>query len=509
MPVLRRLLALALLLGAGAPLWAQGSPYVPLDHPLLPLAELLISRGDIADPSPMIRPFRRADLIRVLNAAALDTSASAGRIGERLRQAFTDSDSSAWFRVAARGGLQMFTRARRDLLHPAGADGVRFYADAAFEGRAGPLVLVSRPAAENRLKVDPDWAGAGLQRQKNQAYRFIDAYIAAQFRQARLFYGQMDRNWGPAQALGLSIANYGYPRSDVGFDLALRDLQFTVVATQLTDVRAADSLDHKRYFLAHRLNLRVSSRLNLALWETGLLAGPNQSFNPLFRNPMTLLSFPIQQGQADDRNTIIGGDLSWRPARRLLLEGQAMIDDKWRLRDDPGHTGELRHPGRYAFTIRGSGAIGATGSWSASLALLSSLAYRTTDSAKSFIDRGVGIGPHFPDNLVMSIAMAQPVARRWVVTPDLTLLRQGEGRIDAPFPVDRELSDTPELFIGTVASTYRIGTSVSGSAGGFALSGNAGLHHTTNADHVRGRSRTRLEARLVATFGWSIGGPLR
>ena len=45
---------------------AQASPYLPLDDPRLPLLEHLIARGDIEDPSPMVRPFRRADAVRVL-----------------------------------------------------------------------------------------------------------------------------------------------------------------------------------------------------------------------------------------------------------------------------------------------------------------------------------------------------------------------------------------------------------------------------------------------------------
>ena len=48
---------------------AQSSPYLPLDDPRLPLLEHLIARGDIADPSPMVRPFRRADALRVLAGA--------------------------------------------------------------------------------------------------------------------------------------------------------------------------------------------------------------------------------------------------------------------------------------------------------------------------------------------------------------------------------------------------------------------------------------------------------
>ena len=48
---------------------AQASPNVPLDDPRLPLVEHLIARGTIPDPSPMIRPFRRIDVINALQRA--------------------------------------------------------------------------------------------------------------------------------------------------------------------------------------------------------------------------------------------------------------------------------------------------------------------------------------------------------------------------------------------------------------------------------------------------------
>ena len=63
-----RLLPVLLAVLAG-PLSAQGSPNVPLDDPRLPLVEFLIIRGSIQDPSPMHRPFRRADLVASLERA--------------------------------------------------------------------------------------------------------------------------------------------------------------------------------------------------------------------------------------------------------------------------------------------------------------------------------------------------------------------------------------------------------------------------------------------------------
>ena len=54
---------------AAAQTGTRPSPYVSLDHPELPLLEHLIARGDIEDPSPFVRPFRRSDAVRVLAAA--------------------------------------------------------------------------------------------------------------------------------------------------------------------------------------------------------------------------------------------------------------------------------------------------------------------------------------------------------------------------------------------------------------------------------------------------------
>ncbi|MSR03686.1 MAG: hypothetical protein EXR94_13265 [Gemmatimonadetes bacterium] len=354
--------------------------------------------------------------------------------------------------------------------------------------------MMSRAAAENRPKLDPAWAGAATQRTESQAYRFIDAYLAGQWKHARLFFGQMERNSGPVGSTGLSIANQGYPRTDLAFEVVFRDLQFTALGTQFTAMRSNDGTIHQRYFMAHRLNTRLSSRLSLALWETAVLSGTNRSFEPGFANPLILFSFLIQQGMKDDRNTILGGDLSWRPAHRVLFQGQAMIDDRWRRKPDPTGTGEPAHPGRWAATMVGSDALGSRLSWRAHLAIVSTLAYRTLDNDQNFVDKGLGIGPQFPDHLSLGVSVGVPVGKSWLVAPDLTLFQQGEGRYDQPFPLGAALTATPELFLGAVESTWRLGARTSGGLGPFQFLGEGGWHHTT--------TRNRFVARIRATVGF-------
>src|SRR3989442_13738922 len=55
---------------SAAPFAAQTvSPYVPLHHWSMPYLEYLISGGVIADPTPLTRPLKQADLVLALEAA--------------------------------------------------------------------------------------------------------------------------------------------------------------------------------------------------------------------------------------------------------------------------------------------------------------------------------------------------------------------------------------------------------------------------------------------------------
>lgn len=500
-------LGLVLLVASASTALSQASPYLPLDHPAMPLVEWLIARGELRDPSPQIRPLRVADILAALDRQ--EASPKGGSITTALRSVLERPRSDAWFRVAPAAGAQAFTAARRDPIHPGGDGGVRGYGEVGLEGVFGNLVVASRPMAENRLKLDPDWAGGGIQRTKSQAYRFAEGYLSAQFKHVRLWFGQMDRNWGPTGSLGLSIANYGYPRTDLALEIPLRDIQVQLLGASLPAMRSSDGTDHRRYFLAHRLSARLSSRLDVALWETMIVSGSGGSSPTAGTfNPLVLFSFPIQLGLPDQRNTIIGGDLTWRVGSGLRLQGQAMVDDRWRTKPD-SVTGEDRHPGRWAVTLAGSGPLGQRLAWRAAASVVNALAYRTTDSAQSFLDRGIGIGPHFTDLVRFDARVELPVRDQWLVAPELAVAFQGQGRIDRPFPVGPELRNTPELLIGTVERTWRLGLSVAGAERGLGVQAAAGWQQTTNASHLAGRQRSGIEARIQATIGTSFGGVLR
>ena len=74
--------------------------------------------------------------------------------------------------------------------------------------------------------------------------------------------------------------------------------------------------------------MRLSSRVQAALWETTVIDGPDREFEGRFRNPVTLLVLANTYGLgASEGNTMIGADIRWRAARGLTLETQLAIDD--------------------------------------------------------------------------------------------------------------------------------------------------------------------------------------
>lgn len=490
-----------LILATPALLAAQASPYVPLDDPGLPLVEHLIARGDITDPSPFIRPFRRADVRRVIAEAESLGTGDAGEL-RRLAEYYNELPPRNRWTFAARVGAQSFTHARRDLLHPAGPSVTRPYGEVEMSAVIGNVALVTRPVIEPRLIADPDWPG---RKDLDVAGRQSEAYISAQFSSASLLYGQLDHNWGPVGLPGIPLSNYGYGRPAVAFEIGTDVVRLRSLAASLSDERDSSNQVVHRYFFGHRLSAQLSKALHLGLWETVVFAGADRNANARQLNPLSLSFLENAYGLGEETNTMLGGDLHWRVSRALTLEAQVALDDlTYQDRGSP-----TRNPDRWAFTLMGFGPLGGRASWRAYYTQASSLAFRTFDEQfQDFTDDGVGIGRNFADNDQLSLLVTLPVSGRWLVTPDLTILRQGEGRIQDPYPPSAtpQLGSTPQLFIGVVERTYRAGINISGSIRPVRITANAGYHRIENEGHVQGNTEHRFEGRLFVTVGISRRG---
>ena len=498
---IRVLLVATALAGVLLPAQAGGqtSPYISLDDSRLLLLEHLIARGEVEDPSPMVRPFRRADAARVLTAADTSEIATTSLI-RRLRAALEDPSANAWS-LEGRAGAQVYSHARREVLHPAGPDGVRPYAELRGAAAFGNVLLVSRPVVEPRMVDDPDWPG---RRDLTVAGRIADAYISAQFKYASLFYGQMDRNWGPVGLPGISLSNYGYERQGLVLDIGTPTIRLSALATDLRDDIDALGRTVHRYYFVHRLHIRLSRKLSVAPWEGVIVAGADRNFETRYRNPLSISYLANTIGLGDRGNVILGTDVSWQAFGRTTLQAQLAVDDFWV--DD-----RERNRDRWAFTLGAQGPLRASAAWRAFYTQVSSLALRAFNPAENFTDAGVGIGRNFSDQDQLTFRVSLPVRDRWLLSPELTLLRQGEGRINDPYPVPDASGElhTPALFIGIVERTYRAAVGLSGRSGPLDLTADLGFHHVVNSGHQEGRTVNRFEGRLQATLGLTRAGVLQ
>jgi hypothetical protein len=243
----------------------------------------------------------------------------------------------------------------------------------------------------------------------------------------------------------------------------------------------------------------------VGFWETVVFAGVDRNGNPRQFNPLSLSFLENAYGLGDETNSMLGADLHWRVSRTVTLQGQLALDDL--TYKDRGSS--TRNPDRWALTLMGFGPLGRQASWRAFYTQASSLAFRTFDEQfQDFTDRGVGIGRNFADNDQVSVGITLPLHRAWLVQPELTLLRQGEGRIQDPYPGSGTvaLGSTPQLFIGVVERTWRAGLDLSGALRPFRISAAAGYHRIENHNHVEGNTVHRFEGRLMVTAGFSRRG---
>jgi hypothetical protein len=479
---------------------AQASAYIPLDDPRLPMLEHLIARGDITDPSPLVRPFRRADAVRSL--ATADSSAAGGpsELIRHLRAELEDLPENSWS-LSGRAGAQAYTHARRELIRTDGPSGARPYVELRGTATFGNIVAVTRPVIEPRITDDLDWPG---RRDVDVAGRMVDAYLSWQFRYATLLYGQLDRNLGPPGLPGFPLSNYAYVREGLAFELGTSSLRLSALATELQD--EIDSLGQTvhRYHFVHRLQSDLSRRFSLALWEGVVLAGADRNFETRYRNPLSLSYLASTIGLGDRGNVLLGLDLRWQAFRRTTFHAQIAVDDFW-------YQNRERNRDRWGFTVSAEGPLGRSAAWRGLYTQVSSLALRAFNPHENFTDAGVGIGRNFSDYDQLSLRVTLPVMQRWLISPEVTVLRQGEGRINDPYPVPDVggVLDTPSLFIGVVERTYRAAIGLSGAAGPLELIGEAGLHHVVNDGHVAGQTEDRFVGRIQATLGFSRRGVLR
>src|SRR5438093_729096 len=490
-PAMRTALFLLLLAPAGATA-QEASPYLPLSHWSMPYIEHLIAAGRIADPSPLSRPFKVQEVVRALDA--VDSNVVTGAewaVVKHIRSDLARRMRGPAARIDIQAATMASSHARRDPLRAAGPGHGTVSGGAALTLYLGSVVFVSHPYFDTRLKYDPDWFG---KKDRIIAGRFDEAYISAQFTHADLFFGSLDRNWGPSAVQGLLLSDSPYGPDHFALSIGTTGMKLEGFATQLNDLTDSTGAAVHRYMVQHRFWIRPSGRWTFGLWEGSVLSGVGRQLEPWFLN-FASLGFLAQLNTRTNVNSFLGLDVQRQG--KVTLFAQGMLDD---IQVDK-KTAADRKPSSYGLTLGAQGSLPhPVGAWTLFYTRVSNLTYRNEDNFQTPIYFGLGTGRNFSDYDQTSLKLSFMPSSSVLVQPELTLLRQGEGDLHLPHPPVSAYPSTPAFLAGIVERTLRLGAGVHAAHGRWMVSADGGVHLISNAGHVRGASKARWVGSLQLTW---------
>src|SRR5882762_6671374 len=404
----------------------EASPYLPLSHWSTPFIEHLIAAGRVADPSPLSRPFRVEQVVRALEA--VDSNVVTGAewaVVKQIRSDLTRHMRGPSSRIDIQVATAASSHGRRDPLREAGPGHATYSGGAGLTLYLGPVVFVSHPSFDTRLKYDPDWYG---KKDRVVAGRFAEAYISAQFTYAELFFGSLDRNWGPSAVRGLLLSDSPYGPDHFGITLGTTGVKLEGIATQLNDLTDTAGGTVHRYMVQHRLWIRPPGRWTVDLWEGSVLSGVGRQLEPWYLN-FASLGLLSQLNTGTNVNSFLGFDV--QRSGKVTLFAQGMLDD---IQVDKKSAAD-RKPSSYGLTLGAQGSVPhPAGGWTLFYTRVSNLTYRNEDNFQTPIYFGLGTGRNFGDYDQTTLKLSFMPSSDALLQPEITFLRQGEGDLHLPHP---------------------------------------------------------------------------
>jgi hypothetical protein len=497
----------ALVLFASTSLQSQtASPYVPHDYWGMPYLEHFIASGKIVDPTPLTRPLRADQVVRALEA--MDSTTAAGgqwRVARAILNDLRQTEQGPYGRIDGDIGVAAATYSERDPLELGRGVPERAYGPRRGFGSFGlnlqldfgPVALVTHPVADTRLKYDPDWYG---KKDRAVAGRTAESYVDAQWRYGELFFGRLDRNWGPSVVQGLLLSPDPYGLDHLGLTLGTSGIQLQAVVTEL-DSRV-DSLGNseRRFMVQHRLWIHPSGAWTVSAWEGNVWAGENRGLEPWFLNVLNV-GYLEQVNTNSNVNNLIGVDFELHG--RATLFGQAMLDD---IQVDK-KTATDRKPASWGFTLGAKGGLGAA-SWTAFYTQVADLTYRNEDNLQIPLYHGLGTGRNFDDYDQATLEFGWIAPGGLLLEPELTVVRQGDGDPRLPHPAPIDYPNTAALLQGIVQRTWRAALGATWRQGPIHFSANGGVHYNQNDAHQPGVTKTRFVGTVALSWRFHGAGRL-
>jgi len=504
------LVALALLLAPSVAPAQQASPYLPLDHWAYPVLESWVARGDIADLSPLTRPYRVGDVLLAVERL-VEADLSPVEVGLRDRL-IAELDrparaADAYVEFGLEAGGRFVTQTHPDPLQAVldGQFGVarvleRF--DATASGSSPYLAGGVRLRRDGIYRNDPRFPDGQVTSRRDGLFtddlsvRLEEAYVELQLPYVRIGLGRLDRQWGPAGSDGFLRSANPYSLDELSYRFGTERVFLIGSIAGPSDFGA----DTARYVSMHRLEVRPSDRLVLAVSESVVYGGPGGRFQFALANPVGIWQIALDEADAP-HNKLGELDVWWRAARGIALTGSLLADATNRegsccqMGGTVGVELSRLAPG---ILVRGQ------------VSVIQSLAYRTSLPWEEYSLDRVGFGWDKSDLVLATLAadwFPSPLLR---ISPRLDLQVRGEGDFRQLRPPAEDLPDLPRLHLGTTETTLRpaVGGRWTRNGGvSVDVEWDAGVSLISDYGNVEGDDRTELTGSVsvrLATQRWGV-----
>lgn len=285
-------------------------------------------------------------------------------------------------------------------------------------------------------------------------------------------------------------------------------LHLQALVTRLNDEFYGDTTA-QRYFSWHRLASHVGP-VEIALSESIVYGRPGQSFVFNYVNPVALYYFSEineEQGGTNAKKQL-DAQGAWRSPIGTY-GAEAFLGD---IQVGSGCTPAVlcKKPASFGWTFTADG-IPFVGDQRlfAAYTLVSNLAYRDyeqpwTDYTSYDVSLGRGYSDYYELRGGVDLAAIPEVPLKIYAAYS----RQGQASYRTPFPPPDSFPVTPTYLSGVVSTVYRGAVSGAVSLPWIDVSGDVGINHVANWEHVVGLRHTQLAGRVVISLAWRriLGG---
>ena len=225
--------------------------------------------------------------------------------------------------------------------------------------KQGGVFAIFNYRADSDYQSNEKYFGSVGKFGSNVIGRTTDSFIQYANGPFRLFYGRQDRNYGSLTSPSLILSDHSYSYDHFLFCYETQLFKYSYITTRLEDVFAYDIRDEliekswqKKYLSFHHLEIPISNYLKLGVSESILYGGKDQSFLPMYLNPLNIwfVSKMVERRGVEEANAnaLMAFDILFKPKNNIGFYNQFLIDDidftkesRERYPDRIGYLGKL------------------------------------------------------------------------------------------------------------------------------------------------------------------------